>query len=198
MSQSKKRPLSSESDVKLIGGKLLAVGGDFEKSKEIVIDSIQGVETLSGTLVDYTDSSFNSAVVSGQLYTDSKKVTKDINIILGDGERVIPPGLLGYSAPVSFNGNLLGWKLAEISNPPVSGTIEIDILKSTFTAYPPTEGDSITDTNPTLLNQYVNQSNTLSGWDVQISNGDSVGFKVISNLNCKSVHLILSVETGVI
>lgn len=168
----KSRAAGYEANVKLISDELYAVGGDFEKSKKIVASNVDALP-------------------------DTSKFIKDINIVIGDGDVVIASGTLGYSAPISFSGKITSWNLAEVSSPPISGSIVIDIWKSTAENYPPTEINSITaNSKPELNTQYINKDEELVDWNTYLSSGDVIGFTVEQNLNCRKVHLILSVEVG--
>lgn len=162
---------ASEADVRIINNKLVALEGTSRTSREIDI-----VRDLGGL-------------------SSSATFNKDINILIGDGDTVIISGTEGYSAPLTFSGVISKWSLAEVSNLPVSGTISIDILKSDSTIYP--TFNSITGLNkPTLNNEYVNSNNSLESWDTILNTGDSIGFRVENTLDCKQIHLIISVEVG--
>lgn len=165
------KSLPSEADVRLINNKLMAVEGTSRTSRQITL------EDLGGSI------------------DPSSSFTKDVNVLIGDGETVIPSGVEGYSAPVTFSGTVTTWSLAEVSIPPVSGTISIDVLKTDSASYPTFNVISNLN-NPSLNGEYTNSSSDLDSWDRNLSVGDSIGFKVNSNLNCKQIHLIVSVEAG--
>lgn len=165
--------MPAESSVIKSNDKILAIAGIYKRSE------IVGVESISGDL------------------PNTSTYVKDINIIIGDGETSIIPGTYGYSAPISFSGNISGWRVLETSNPAVSGNIVIDVLKVGEVDYPSESVVSIAGTNkPNLDSQVVNSSEDLSSWDVELNVEDMIGFSVEENTDCKKVHLIISVEVG--
>lgn len=164
-----KSQVAQELPVRKIKNKILAIGGLFSRSEVINLTNL-----------------------------DADLPTKDINILIGDGESLIITGTMGYSVPLSFSGKLFGWSLAEVSNPAVMGYIQVDILKASASHYPPVDTDSIVGSVfPSLVGAYTNEDENLEGWMTDLEVGDSIGFKVLSNVNCKQIHLILRIKVDV-
>ena len=62
-----------------------------------------------------------------------------------------------------------------------TGSIVIDIWKSTYAAYPPTVSDTIcADAKPTLTDADSYQDSTLTGWTIAIAAGDVLAYNVDS------------------
>jgi hypothetical protein len=120
--------------------------------------------------------------------------TKEINILLGEGKTVIATNTEGYSAPIQFEGYIVAWTLAEVSSGNIAGTAVIDITKSSD--YPPTGSDSISPDphKPKLVQSSLNSDTSLLEWSTKLEVGDSIGFKVLSNINCRQLHLVLTVK----
>jgi hypothetical protein len=166
------RSLAAEADVRIVNNKLMAVEGTNRTSREIIVEDLGGLP-------------------------NTVKFLKDVNILIGDGSTVIAPGTTGYSAPVPFPGAIVGYSIAEVSSPPVSGTCIIDILKAPLAEYPPVSSNSITGTNkPRLEGEMLRESTDLTSWSVSIVKNDIIGFIVEDNLNCRQLHVILSIEVG--
>jgi hypothetical protein len=166
------RSLPAEADVRIVNNKVMAMEGTTRTSSEINALDLGGLPNTA-------------------------KFKKDINMVIGNGKDLIVSGTLGYSAPIAFSGTITSWSLAEVSNPSISGTISIDILKSSSTNYPPDQLDSLTGGNkPQLNNERLRFEDDLTGWDLNLLAGDSIGFSVETSSRCKSVHLVLSVEVG--
>lgn len=73
------------------------------------------------------------------------------------------------------------------------GSCIIDILKSTYSNFPPSA--SITNGHkPTLVAAQSSQDNTLTGWTTQLSQGDVLAFTILSISGLKSVMLSLFVN----
>lgn len=110
--------------------------------------------------------------------------TKEINIIIGDGSSIIIDGTSGESAGLSYAGTFTGWRVSEVSGV-TTGSIEVDIKIN---------GSVVSGTEPVeLITQQDNSDLALSTWTTSLSVGDKLGFEVISNTDCKYVHIVLEV-----
>lgn len=116
-----------------------------------------------------------------------------MTIVIGDGDSSIPNGTTGFSAPIPFGGSITGWTIAEVSNPPVACSIEVEIWKTTLAGYPPDPGDVISGTEPPeLVADTVQVNNSLSTWTSAYVAEDCFGFKVVSTDNlAKKIAIVL-------
>lgn len=74
------------------------------------------------------------------------------------------------------------------------GSITVDIWKSTYANFPPTDSNSITGTTPpTISNAQKSQDATLSGWTTTIDAGDILAFNVDSATTITRVTISLKV-----
>jgi hypothetical protein len=111
-------------------------------------------------------------------------------IIDGEGSGIVV-GTVG-NAEIPRNMTLQSIRVLETSNPPIAGSIEIDLWKGS--SYPATSGDSIIGTNPVeLITETDNTISDLTGYDVDFAEGESLGFNVVSNDGCRKIMLILKV-----
>ena len=118
-----------------------------------------------------------------------------ITLVVGDGVYTIQTGFKGGIA-FAFSGTIIGWRIISIDdNPPTSGSIEIDVLKSSYTDFPSgLQSICGTGTKPNLSSAVKNESTNLTGWTTTINHGDIVAFNVVSVTNLKKVQLVLRVK----
>jgi hypothetical protein len=99
---------------------------------------------------------------------------------------------LGYKGhiQVPFSGTIFKWSL--IADEP--GSITVDVLKCPYADYPPFSGTSIVGSEiPTLSSAAKAQDENLTTWDTEITQGDLIGFHVLSQSGLKRATLILGV-----
>jgi hypothetical protein len=125
-------------------------------------------------------------------------LVRTIGITIDGAGGEISTGVKGY-VRVPFAGTITKWTLLstdDIGSPvPQTGSIEIDVWKTTFASYPPTDSDSITaSAPPTLTSAQADEDETLTGWDLDVDEGDVFGFNVVSVTDLIRVTLILEIE----
>ncbi len=116
-----------------------------------------------------------------------------VGITIGDGVNAITTGFKG-AIWVPISGTITEWTvLSTDANPPTVGSIEIDILRSTYADYPTMTSMVGTGTKPNITNaQKGNGAPT--GWaSTSIAAGDCIGFQVTSVTGLKRVSLVLKV-----
>lgn len=91
----------------------------------------------------------------------------------------------GQSLSIGYKGFLIipFWLIINdwILGADVSCTAVMDVWKCTQAQYPPTVANSITGiAQPQLSNQALAKSSTLTGWNIEINQGDVVGFDIQS------------------
>lgn len=125
----------------------------------------------------------------------SPPATTTITFTIGDGINPVVVGTRGYTGSIPFDATIKSWRIFEASSTPLSGSIIVDIWKSTTGTYPPTVSDTIAGSEkPTLSSQTNNSDTDLTTWATGIDAGDVIGFNIDSNDGCKKVVLILEVE----
>jgi hypothetical protein len=114
-----------------------------------------------------------------------------IGLTIDGAGSAISTGIKNY-VTVPFNCTITSWDLLANN----VGAIKIDVWKDTYANYPPTNEDSITNSNePTIASGTIkNQSSTLTGWTTtSITNGDILAFNVDSCTDITRATLILKV-----
>jgi hypothetical protein len=116
-----------------------------------------------------------------------------IGLTVGDGVNAITTGFKG-AIPVPFSGTITEWTIVSTdANPPTSGSIQIDILKSTFANYPTMSSMVGTGTKPNIANSNKG-TGTPTGWSTTTINaGDIIGFNVTSVTGLKRITIVLKV-----
>jgi hypothetical protein len=112
--------------------------------------------------------------------------------LTGSRGAAIRPGFKGYQ-PVPFDCSLVGAVLMADQ----AGSIVFDIYRSSFAAFPPKKTDtliSLSAYRPSLANQQVNADLALFGWQTALTEGDVLGFDVLSATVLTSVTLTLLVQ----
>lgn len=149
---------------------------------------------LDGELYLITDEARLAIGTGVNSYQDYKKASeKNIDFIgfeVGDGTNVITTGL--KEKRVMPACTILGWYL--IANE--TGSITIDIHKSTFANYP-TTASICASALPALSSASKNSDTTLTGWTTAISDTDVLEFYVDTVATVKKVHLFVKVQYAI-
>jgi hypothetical protein len=134
------------------------------------------------------------AAVSGNI--GGTKNDRQLLISFGDGINVIDTSTVGVALlpNISEAGtfNLARVVSSDYNGLAISGSATIDVWKSSFAAFPPISGGSITSGNYiTLPGNTKNEDSTLSGWTKTFSKGDCFIVKMNTNTNCKKISVVL-------
>lgn len=118
----------------------------------------------------------------------------DIEFVINGGGALISTGMAGYLT-IDFAGTIQQVTLLGDQ----SGSVVVDIWKTTYAAFaPPTHpavGDTITaSAPPTITTALKSQDATLTGWTTAFSAGDIFGFNVNSVSNITKLTLALKVR----
>lgn len=99
-----------------------------------------------------------------------------ITFILDGGGVEIADGVAG-DLQIDYDCTIVSWTLLADQ----SGSIQVDIWKSTYAGFPPTVGNSITGSSkPTITTANKATSSTLTGWVTSIASGDVLRYNVDS------------------
>ena len=143
----------------------------------------RGIEYFSNYSANYTN---RSLVDKEYVLTNISKV-RTINVNFDNGTM---PILIGDKTKIIIpeNMTILSWTILSDT----TGSITLDIWKSTYAAYPPTVADSIVaSTPPNITSSNKNTSSTLTGWTTALSAGDVLIFTVSSNLTISNINVQL-------
>lgn len=109
-------------------------------------------------------------------------------IVIGGISGSVGPKKLYFRVPYACT--ITSWELVG----DVSGSIVIDIWKSSYAAYPPVVGGSITGSaKPSLSTAQKAQSSTLTGWTTALNQGDYIEINVDSVTSIGTATLTLNV-----
>lgn len=116
----------------------------------------------------------------------------NIVLIVGDGSNDIITGLKG-AIRIPFNCQIVEWTILSTDPSELTGSIVLDIEKGTYANYPATS--SICGTNkPNISNAKKGSSTDLTGWTVDINEGEVIKFEVESISVLKRVTGTLKIE----
>jgi hypothetical protein len=119
--------------------------------------------------------------------SEDKPVFKTVGINIDGSGNTITTGLKGYGV-IPYDCKIVSWYIVADT----LGEIEIDVwINNTI----PTGVNSVTGANrPRLTAQQVAFSDTLTGWDIQVSSGDIIAFNVVTVSNVTKINLVLKLE----
>mgnify|MGYP001617186754 CR=1 FL=1 len=122
---------------------------------------------------------------NGRLQIKSPISIGSFGITIDGGGSVIATGSKGY-IQIPFGMTITEWDLFA----DVSGSIVIDLKKSTYAGFPTTSSIAGSD-KPTLSSAQKNTSTLLTGWSLSILSGDVIEFNVDSASTVTRVTLII-------
>lgn len=124
-------------------------------------------------------------------HSEKDLLTTDfIGFSVGDGANVITTG--SKEKRLLPACTVLGWYI--VANE--SGSVQIDIKKSTFANYP-TNSSICASAKPSLSSQSKNSDTTLTGWTTSISENDVLEFIIDSATTVKKVQFFLKVQYAI-
>lgn len=116
--------------------------------------------------------------------TGSNEKVFNIEVVLGDGVRVLPTGVLGY-VEVPVTCYLTGWRIVADA----AGSCVIGIWSDTYANFPPTSADLIlSSAKPTLSSAQKNENTSQR---LMLNKGNWLAFNVESASTVKQVTLSL-------
>ncbi len=102
------------------------------------------------------------------------------------------PLTTGYKGHVTipYDGTIVSWQLLADQD----GSVVVDVWKSSFEDGLPTLADTITGSQkPTLTNESLAKSTTISEWNVSVTSGDIIGFNIDSVSTVRRINLVVKV-----
>lgn len=128
------------------------------------------------------------ALVAADMPTNAQKRSVGCNF---DGAGfVLVAGKVIYLSNIPYGGTITGvTMLAD-----VSGSATVDIWKVAYASAPPTVANTIVASAiPTLSSAQKSQDNTLTGWTVAVSAGDTMAFKLVTSSTITFLSLTLQI-----
>jgi hypothetical protein len=109
-----------------------------------------------------------------------------VSFIVGTGDQVISTGVKGY-VEIPFICDIQAVRLLG----DVSGSIEFDIQKTTYTSFPSGFSSIVSAAPPTISAAQKSEDTTLTGWTITLNEGDILRISVSSVTNIQRCTLIL-------
>jgi hypothetical protein len=121
-----------------------------------------------------------------------------ITLTIGDEVNPIATNTQGHTSPIPFNCRILSYSIASLEQLPSPQNISVEFFKDNFeTQFPPTT--KISGNAPIrLVNQVVRKEDiNQDEWQTYLSEGDCLGFRVVStdNIPRKIMITIKTVRT---
>lgn len=176
--------------MKINGVVISSSGGSAGSSGSSGSSGINGTSGSSGSSgssgVSGSSGSSGSSGTSGS----SPTALGSFGITIDAGSSVITTGIKGY-VEIPYSGTITGWTI--VGND--TGSIVIDVWKTSYAGAPPTVANSIAGTSkPTMSSVKKNQDLTISGWSsTSVSAGDIIGFNVDSVSTLSRVNLSIKI-----
>jgi hypothetical protein len=99
-----------------------------------------------------------------------------INYIIDGGGSAITTGVKGF-VEIPYDMTITGWQVFGDQ----SGSVVVDVWRSTYAGFPPVVGGSIAGSElPTLTNQQINSDSSLTTWTTSLAKGDILAYNVNS------------------
>jgi hypothetical protein len=112
--------------------------------------------------------------ITGSYLSLIDRPAKNINFVIDGGGAALATGSKGYIV-TDLSGTIDSWTILADT----TGTVVVDVKKSTYAAFPATTSIASSD-KPTLTDSQKNQNNTLTVWTTSISSGNILEFVVDS------------------
>ena len=162
----------------------LYVNGEeyFPVNEQQLIISING--TILRPIIDYQVSgsvlTFTTPPSSGQLFSGvalvtTADLTRTIVFLIDNGSIDIDPGSKGYIS-LDVSGEIDSWTVLSED----TGTIAIDIKKTSYSDFPNNFVSIVGSEFPRLINQDKNKDDILTTWNKFLDAGDILDFQVLS------------------
>ena len=136
----------------------------------------------------YVKNAQTASYVVNSISSSYVPISRSFGIVVDGGGNVITPGVKS-DLIVPYNMNICGYTMVA----DISGSIIMDLWKSTYDNYPPTSSDSITNNQkPTITNDIKTTNNSLIDWNHNINSGDIIRFYVSSSSDITKITLILN------
>lgn len=176
----------------------LTVNGEpyFPSSDQQLIISVNdvvlnpGVDyTVSGSQIYFTNPPSLGNDFFGIALVTSADLTRTINFVLDGGSSDIETGSKAY-LNIDVTGEIESWMLVSETQ----GSIAIDIHKTRYDNFPNGFSSIVGSEFPILINQEKNRDEDLTTWDVNITAGDILDFRVLSCTGIQKCSVFLRLK----
>lgn len=132
---------------------------------------------ISGSSITFTTPPPPSPgdLFSGVALVTTADLTRTIVFLIDNGSQTIPPGSKGYLT-LDVAGRIESWTILSDT----SGSIAIDIKKTTYTDFPNNFSSIVNSQYPLLLNGVKSTNDNVTSWDEYLNPGDILDFQVLS------------------
>jgi hypothetical protein len=130
---------------------------------------------VSGSNINFTSPPTDTDYFFGIALQTVADITRTIAFNIDNGSQVIPPGSKGFLT-LDISGTLESWTVLSDD----TGSIAIDIQKTTYNQFPDGFSSIVGSEFPLLLNQNKNRDDDLTTWNKGITIGDVLNFRVLS------------------
>ena len=144
---------------------------------------------ISGSTIIFTVPPSSGTNFSGVALVTTADLTRTIIFLIDNGSIDISPGSKGYIS-LDVSGKIESWTILSED----TGSIAIDIKKTSYTDFP-NNFTSITGGEiPVLINQDKNKDDILTAWNASINTGDILDFEVLSCSGISKCTLTLKLK----
>lgn len=140
----------------------------------VAFENITGLASWTGTISVNNISGLSAVSTTGSYLSLIDRPAKNINFVIDGGGAALATGSKGYIV-TDLSGTINSWTILADT----TGTVVVDVKKSTYAAFPATTSIASSD-KPTLTDSQKNQNNTLTVWTTSISSGNILEFVVDS------------------
>jgi hypothetical protein len=130
---------------------------------------------VSGSNINFTSPPTDTDYFFGIALQTVADITRTIAFNIDNGSQVIPPGSKGFLT-LDISGTLESWTVLSDD----TGSIAIDIQKTTYNQFPDGFSSIVGSEFPLLLNRNKNRDDDLTTWNKEITIGDVLNFRVLS------------------
>lgn len=176
----------------------LYVNGEqyFPVNEQQLIISINGTilrpiidYQVSGSVLSFTNPPSSGQVFSGVALVTTADLTRTIVFLIDNGSIDIDPGSKGYIS-LDVSGEIDSWTILSED----TGTIAIDIKKTSYNNFPNNFVSIVGSEFPRLINQDKNKDDILTTWDKFLDIGDVLDFQVLSCSGISKCTLTLKLK----
>lgn len=176
-----------------IGNELILVGARTGTACTQLIRGVEGTTAAShaaGSIIRHilTVAGLTMFVMDGG---PGDALRGAIGMVVDGGGVVLSTGTKGSPVQCPYSGTIVAARL--FAN--IAGGVVVDVWKSTYLTFPPTNAMSITAAAPmTITAAQKSEDVTLTGWDVTVAEGDIFWFNIdsISTISCLTIELLIN------
>ena len=143
------------------------------------VEGLADIERMAKANAEFNPTmgpSFSDLADIRRTITTVRNSAVTINYIIDGGGSAITTGVKGF-VEIPYPMTITGWQVFADQ----SGSVVVDVWKSTYATFPPVVGGSIAGSElPTLSSQQVNQDSSLTTWITSLSAGDVLAYNVNS------------------